>query len=145
MPVRAITDRSGRSLRRAIVDFVVAWGTLTSSVFVAFGIASFFHAVPARPFSDLTLTAVERARWTGTYAAIAFAGFIYMLWRQEWRLRTSDMLAITAYWVGVCLIAAVRWPESGLIGVIVAVWVLNVVQFIATMFWVKRVGRRQAK
>ncbi|BBO34490.1 hypothetical protein [Lacipirellula parvula] len=145
MPTRAITDRSGRSLRRAIVDFAVAWVTLTCSVFVAFGLASFFHAVPARPFSDLTLTTMERALSTGIYAAIALAGFIYMLWRQEWRLRTFDMLAITAYWVGVCLIAAVDWPESSFIGAIFFVWVLNAVQFTATLFWVQRVANRQPK
>jgi len=145
MPGKSIANQTKRSLRRAVVDFVIAWGTLTSSVFFAFGLASFFHAVPARPFSDLSLPASERAILTGIYAAIAFAGFVYMLWRQEWRLRTYDMLAITAYWGGVCVIAAVRWPEAGFGSLILTVWGINAVQFIATMWWVKRVGGQQTK
>src|SRR5688572_23684186 len=74
---------------------MVALGGLAS---VAVDIASFrLGEIKLSLFGQPVTTTMQRLVLVGSHCAWSALGFLYMLWRQDWRCRLSALLKITAY------------------------------------------------
>jgi membrane protease YdiL (CAAX protease family) len=89
-------DRA-KSRARRVVDFLMCWTALGAMVNVAVGAASFVLDINLILFGLPITSSTQRWQWIGIYLAWSAVGFTYMLWRQSWRCRLSDLLILVTF------------------------------------------------
>jgi hypothetical protein len=120
-----------------IADFCVCLVTLIGLANAAFGTASFTLDIKLSLFERDVTTSIQRLGYIGLYSAISGLGFMYMLWRHNWRCELFTLVKIVAIW---CVLIAVapalqpgREPQT-----VAAVGGICVVILLGALSWSRR-------
>jgi len=81
-----------------VVDFCMCFLALCGLFNVAVGVAAFAFNLNLDMFGVAVTTTAQKLEWIGIYFVLSAVGFIYMLWRYEWRYRLSTMVQLAVLW-----------------------------------------------